>query len=67
MRRTNKLCKVVMGMSKILDVPFTVKMRTGVYADKSIAHELIPKLRDAGAALVTVSHNNLLSFKERAG
>ncbi|KAJ8313578.1 hypothetical protein KUTeg_008139 [Tegillarca granosa] len=54
MRKTNKLCKVVMGMSQMLDVPFTVKMRTGIYADKSIAHELIPKLRDAGASLVTL-------------
>lgn len=54
MRKTNKLCKVVMGMSQMLDVPFTVKMRTGIYADKSIAHELIPKLRDAGASLITL-------------
>lgn len=35
-------------------MPFTVKTRTGVQADKSVAHELLPKLEQWGAAAVTL-------------
>lgn len=53
-RRQNVLEVIVRSCSKILDMPFTVKTRTGVYANKSVAHELIPKLEEWGASAVTV-------------
>ncbi|XP_028167462.1 tRNA-dihydrouridine(47) synthase [NAD(P)(+)]-like [Ostrinia furnacalis] len=40
--------------SKILSVPFTVKIRTGVYQSKKIAHTLVPKIYEAGASLITL-------------
>lgn len=55
MRRPACLEIVTRTCSKILgDIPFTVKMRTGVYADKSVAHELFPKVEEWGASAVTV-------------
>lgn len=39
---------------QVLDVPLTVKMRTGVQERVSLAHRLLPELRDWGVALVTV-------------
>lgn len=55
-RRTNVLEEIVRSCSTLLgDKPFTVKTRTGVYADKSVAHELLPKFESWGAAAVTVS------------
>lgn len=54
-RRQNVLESIVRSCSKILDdKPFTVKTRTGVYANKSVAHELLPKLEQWGAAAVTL-------------
>ena len=40
---------------KVLDIPLTVKMRTGVYDKNWNAHKLIPELREWGASLVTVN------------
>lgn len=55
MRRQNVLEVIVRSCSKILgDIPFNVKTRTGVYANKSVAHELIPKLETWGASAVTL-------------
>lgn len=55
MRRTNVLEAIVRTCSTLLDTtPFTVKMRTGVYADKSVAHELLPKVEEWGASAVTL-------------
>lgn len=55
-RRQNVLEGIVRSCSAVLgDKPFTVKTRTGVYADKSVAHELVPKFEAWGASLVTVS------------
>lgn len=54
-RRQNVLESIVRGCSKILgDKPFTVKTRTGIQADKSVAHELLPKLEKWGATAVTL-------------
>lgn len=39
---------------QVLDVPVTVKIRTGVQERVNLAHRLLPELRDWGAALVTV-------------
>ncbi|CRL01395.1 CLUMA_CG014258, isoform A [Clunio marinus] len=54
-RRQNVLEQIVRSCSRILgEKPFTVKTRTGVYANKSVAHELLPKLEQWGASAVTL-------------
>lgn len=54
-RRQNVLEHMVRSCSQLLgDKPFTVKTRTGVYANDSVAHELLPKLEKWGAAAVTL-------------
>lgn len=56
MRRTNILELTVRSCSALnSQIPFTVKMRTGIYADKSVAHDLLPLVEEWGAAAVTVS------------
>ncbi|XP_036321617.1 tRNA-dihydrouridine(47) synthase [NAD(P)(+)]-like isoform X2 [Rhagoletis pomonella] len=55
MRRTNILETIVRSCSSLSpQIPFTVKMRTGVYADKSVAHELVPLVEEWGASAVTL-------------
>ncbi|XP_058793143.1 tRNA-dihydrouridine(47) synthase [NAD(P)(+)]-like [Phymastichus coffea] len=54
MNRLPMLETVVKSATELLDVPFTVKMRTGVYADRPMAHKLMPKLREWGAAMVNI-------------
>lgn len=54
MNRTAKFQQIVRGMSQVLDVPLTVKLRTGVQERVNLAHRLLPELRDWGAALVTL-------------
>lgn len=54
MNRSAKFQQIVRGMNEVLDVPLTVKMRTGVQERVSLAHRLLPELRDWGVALVTV-------------
>ncbi|XP_077890380.1 tRNA-dihydrouridine(47) synthase [NAD(P)(+)]-like isoform X4 [Ictidomys tridecemlineatus] len=54
MNRTAKFQQIVRGMSQVLDVPLTVKLRTGVQERVQLAHRLLPELRDWGAALVTL-------------
>lgn len=39
---------------QVLDVPLTVKIRTGIQERVNLAHRLLPDLREWGAALVTV-------------
>lgn len=41
---------------KVLDVPLTVKIRTGVQEKTNIAHKLIPEMKKWGVSMVTVSH-----------
>lgn len=54
-RRPNVLEAIVRGCSTVLnETPFTVKTRTGVYKDKNVAHELVPKFEEWGAQAVTV-------------
>jgi len=45
-------------MTSLMDIPLTVKLRTGIYEDKNIAHTLLPRLRDWGVSMVTVSVNS---------
>ncbi|CAB4055519.1 DUS3 [Lepeophtheirus salmonis] len=42
------------SMKQILDIPLTIKIRTGVYADKRLAHSLIPEVIDWGVDLITL-------------
>ncbi|XP_033762128.1 tRNA-dihydrouridine(47) synthase [NAD(P)(+)]-like [Pecten maximus] len=54
MGKSNKFEQVVRCMKSVLDIPLTVKLRTGIYDNKNIAHYLVPKLRRWGASLVTI-------------
>uniref|UniRef100_A0A452FI04 tRNA-dihydrouridine(47) synthase [NAD(P)(+)] n=1 Tax=Capra hircus TaxID=9925 RepID=A0A452FI04_CAPHI len=54
MNRLAKFQQIVRGMNQVLDVPLTVKLRTGVQERVNLAHRLLPDLRDWGAALVTL-------------
>lgn len=54
MNRSAKFQQIVRGVNEVLDVPVTVKMRTGVQERVSLAHRLLPELRDWGVALVTL-------------
>ncbi|XP_073438058.1 tRNA-dihydrouridine(47) synthase [NAD(P)(+)]-like isoform X1 [Dendrobates tinctorius] len=54
MTRMNKLEDIVRGMNSVLDVPLTVKIRTGVQEKVNLAHKLIPELRDWGVSLITL-------------
>lgn len=56
LNRSNILQTVVKSVSQVLDVPLTIKTRMGVYMDKPIAHNLMPKFRDWGASMITVSN-----------
>ncbi|XP_042692969.1 tRNA-dihydrouridine(47) synthase [NAD(P)(+)]-like isoform X1 [Centrocercus urophasianus] len=39
---------------QVLDVPLTVKIRTGVQEKMNVAHKIIPKIREWGASMVTL-------------
>lgn len=39
---------------QVLDVPLTVKIRTGVQEKVNVAHKIIPRIREWGASMVTV-------------
>nr|XP_006636210.1 PREDICTED: tRNA-dihydrouridine(47) synthase [NAD(P)(+)]-like [Lepisosteus oculatus]XP_015213590.1 PREDICTED: tRNA-dihydrouridine(47) synthase [NAD(P)(+)]-like [Lepisosteus oculatus] len=54
MTRTKKFEQIVRGMNSVLDVPLTVKIRTGVQEKNSIAHKLIPDLKSWGVSLITL-------------
>ena len=55
MDRRTRFESIVRGMTSVADCPVTVKMRTGVHNRNWNAHKLIPKLRDWGVAMTTVS------------
>lgn len=54
LRRPNILESVIRCTSQVLNIPFTVKTRIGVYNNQNIAHTLVPKFRDWGASMITV-------------
>lgn len=55
LRRQNILEAMVRCCTRVLDeIPFTIKTRTGVYANKSVAHELVPKFESWGAQAITI-------------
>ncbi|KAK3558602.1 hypothetical protein QTP86_021657, partial [Hemibagrus guttatus] len=54
MARTNKFEQIIRGMNSVLDVPLTVKIRTGVQQSCNIAHKLIPELKKWGVSMITL-------------
>ncbi|XP_008288784.1 tRNA-dihydrouridine(47) synthase [NAD(P)(+)]-like [Stegastes partitus] len=54
MTRTRKFEQIVKGMNYVLDVPLTVKIRTGVQEKSNIAHKLIPEMKDWGVSMITL-------------
>uniref|UniRef100_A0A182NF45 tRNA-dihydrouridine(47) synthase [NAD(P)(+)] n=1 Tax=Anopheles dirus TaxID=7168 RepID=A0A182NF45_9DIPT len=57
LRRPNVLQVMVQSCSRLLadyGKEFTVKTRIGIYSDKLIAHEMVPKFEDWGASLITI-------------
>ncbi|XP_050425017.1 tRNA-dihydrouridine(47) synthase [NAD(P)(+)]-like [Adelges cooleyi] len=52
--RNKKLEVCLKSMRTVLDVPLTVKTRSGVSKDQNLVHELIPMFKDSGVSLVTV-------------
>ncbi|XP_060771453.1 tRNA-dihydrouridine(47) synthase [NAD(P)(+)]-like [Neoarius graeffei] len=54
MTRTKKFEQIVRGMNSVLDVPLTVKIRTGVQQNCNIAHKLIPELKKWGVSMITL-------------
>ncbi|XP_044750763.1 tRNA-dihydrouridine(47) synthase [NAD(P)(+)]-like [Coccinella septempunctata] len=54
LRRQKVLESCVTNLSQIINIPLTVKTRTGVYSDERIAHKLAPNFRDWGASLLTI-------------
>ncbi|KAM6104806.1 LOW QUALITY PROTEIN: tRNA-dihydrouridine(47) synthase [NAD(P)(+)]-like [Pterocles gutturalis] len=54
MTRSNKFEQIVRGMNSVLDVLLTLKIQTGLQEKINVAHKLIPKIRDWGAAMVTL-------------
>ncbi|XP_028317759.1 tRNA-dihydrouridine(47) synthase [NAD(P)(+)]-like isoform X2 [Gouania willdenowi] len=54
MARTRKFEQIVKGMNYVLDVPLTVKIRTGVHEKSNIAHKLIPELKNWGVSMITL-------------
>ncbi|XP_034561195.1 tRNA-dihydrouridine(47) synthase [NAD(P)(+)]-like isoform X2 [Notolabrus celidotus] len=54
MTRTRKFEQIIKGMNHVLDVPLTVKIRTGVQEKCNIAHKLIPEMKQWGVSMVTL-------------
>jgi len=54
MSRKRPMEAIVRSMSRILSCPLTVKMRTGIYNDKNIAHDIFPLVEEWGAGAVTI-------------
>ena len=54
MRRTNKLFDIIATMNRVISVPLTCKLRTGIETSKNTAHNLMTMMRDKGVALATV-------------
>ncbi|KAI8146053.1 hypothetical protein BJV82DRAFT_665860 [Fennellomyces sp. T-0311] len=49
-----KMTKILRGMTRMLDVPVTVKFRTGVKKNVFTAHKMIPTFEDLNIALGTL-------------
>eukprot|EP01080_Neovahlkampfia_damariscottae_P004969 gene4969-8563_t len=54
MERQAKLQNICRGMKQVLNVPLTVKMRTGMATTKPFAHQLFPALEKCGVDALTL-------------
>ncbi|XP_003701116.1 dihydrouridine synthase 3 [Megachile rotundata] len=54
LNRLNVLETVVKSVNLVMNIPLTIKTRTGVYIDKPIAHNLMPKFNEWGVSMITV-------------
>jgi nifR3 family TIM-barrel protein len=54
MGRGSKFCRTVASMSRVIDVPLSVKMRMGIDLESRNAHDLIPKIARSGASWITI-------------
>ena len=54
--RKNILFNIVNSMNGVLNIPLTVKTRTGIYQGKNVAHEFMKEFSAAGVSLITVSY-----------
>lgn len=54
LRREKVLENIVHCMSRVMNLPLTLKTRTGVYTDKNSAHKLMPVFNAAGVSLITI-------------
>ncbi|XP_018336650.1 tRNA-dihydrouridine(47) synthase [NAD(P)(+)]-like [Agrilus planipennis] len=54
LRRPKVLEACVRSASTILNVPFTVKTRMGVYNNDNVAHKMVKKFEEWGASAVTI-------------
>lgn len=50
--KLEQICRSMIGVMG--NTPLTVKLRKGVFDDRNVAHQIIPRLRDAGVSLVTI-------------
>ncbi|XP_075961786.1 tRNA-dihydrouridine(47) synthase [NAD(P)(+)]-like isoform X1 [Anarhichas minor] len=54
MTRTRKFEQIIKGMNYVLDVPLTVKIRTGVQEKCNVAHKLIPEMKKWDVSMITL-------------
>jgi len=54
MARKRPMENIVRTMSSLMSKPLTLKMRTGIYSDKSIAHDIFPLVEEWGASALTI-------------
>eukprot|EP00045_Choanoeca_perplexa_P011390 m.120569 g.120569 ORF g.120569 m.120569 type:complete len:604 (+) comp15615_c0_seq25:59-1870(+) len=54
LNRKKRLHGVLRGMVDVSSVPITIKVRTGVAADKPVMHQLAPELHEWGVSALTI-------------
>jgi len=54
MNRVGRFEQIIQSMKPLMNVPLTVKMRTGMFENRNTAHTLLPKLYNLGVSLATV-------------
>uniref|UniRef100_A0A8C2WJU1 tRNA-dihydrouridine(47) synthase [NAD(P)(+)] n=1 Tax=Cyclopterus lumpus TaxID=8103 RepID=A0A8C2WJU1_CYCLU len=54
MTRTKKFEQIIKGMNYVLDVPLTVKIRTGVQEKCNLAHKLITEMKKWDVSMITL-------------
>lgn len=59
MRRQGCLEQMVRGMTQVLSRPLTLKMRTAVYHDTKVAHNLVQRAKLWDVSMVTVSSGSV--------